>query len=170
MASSFHLSIAWRAPPPPHRHTHTHQILSPWLLMSRGCWFFVLSLVNATHTIFKAHSPLMKTVAALSGFLCLGRHFFCHYRHFIIFQGLSPCRPWKTRKKRSECRGGQAVMEHLISCSLWEPLRQRCERICDIESVLITKTGIKGDWTQLSSELFEGFIGKCSFGAGSCLD
>lgn len=22
---------------------------------------------------------------------------------------------------------------------------QRCERICDIESVLITKTGIKGD-------------------------
>lgn len=31
--------------------------------------------------------------------------FFCHYRHFIIFQGLSPCRPWKTREKKERVQG-----------------------------------------------------------------
>lgn len=37
-------------------------------------------------------------------------------------------------------------MEHLISCSLLGAIEtQRCERICDIESEQITKTGIKGD-------------------------
>lgn len=35
----------------------------------------------------KPCGPLMKTVAALSGFLCLGRlGFFCHYRRFIVFR------------------------------------------------------------------------------------
>lgn len=87
----------------------------------------------------------MKTVAALSGFLCLGRHFFVIIGILLFFKGCLRADRGRQGKKRSECRGGQAVMEHLISCSLWEPLRQRCERICDIESVLITKTGIKGD-------------------------
>lgn len=95
----------------------------------------------------KPCGPLIRTVAALSGFPCLGRHFFCHYQSFIVFKSclfVSLCALRK--RKMSKCRvGRQAVMEHLISCSLWEPLRQRCKGICDIESVLITKTGIKGD-------------------------
>ena len=44
------------------------------------------SPVNATHTILKPCGPLTKTFAALSGVLCLGRQFFCHYRRFIIFK------------------------------------------------------------------------------------
>lgn len=69
--------------------------------------------------------------------------FFCHYRRFIV---LNSCRVCVCVEKRERVRGGRAVMEHLISCSLWEPLRLRDARgSCDIESVLITKTGIKGD-------------------------
>lgn len=71
---------------------------------------------------------------------------FCHYRRFIVFKSCLFAEFVCDEEKENErVRGGQAVMEHLISCSLWEPLRQRCKRICDIESVLITKTGIKGD-------------------------
>ena len=55
------------------------------------------------------------------------------------------CLNARERMEERARRTGRAVMEHLISCSLWEPLRARRERICDIESVLITKTGIKGD-------------------------
>lgn len=45
------------------------------------------SPVNATQHIqyLKPGGPLMKTVAALSGFLCLGRQFFIITAFFIIF-------------------------------------------------------------------------------------
>lgn len=74
----------------------------------------------------------MKTVAVLSGFLCLGRQLlffllvFCHYRRFIIFRScLSDESVCDEEREKERVWGGQAVMEHLISCSLWEPLRHR---------------------------------------------
>lgn len=71
----------------------------------------------------------MKTLAALSGFLCLGRQFFCHYRHFIIFRSCAFAKfVCEEEEKKERVQAGRAVMEHLISCSLWEPLRHRDAR------------------------------------------
>lgn len=50
------------------------------------------------------------------------------------------------RRKRSEragWAGGNGAFDFLFTLGAIET--QRCKRICDIESVLITKTGIKGD-------------------------
>lgn len=128
------------------------------------------SPLTATHVIFKALWSAYENKCCLKWFSVLRQRIwpiYCHHSTFISSELVSFA---EFVEEKHWARGGWVVMEHLISCSLWEPLRHRCERICDIESVLITKTGIKGDWTQLSSELFEGFIGKCSFGGGSCLD
>lgn len=89
----------------------------------------------------KPCGPLLKTVAALSGFLCLGRL-------FIVFEELSLCRVCvcdeETKKKKCARRaGGNGAFDFLFTLGAIET--PRCKRICDIESVLITKTGIKGD-------------------------
>lgn len=77
----------------------------------------------------KPCGPLMKTVAALSGFLCLCRQFFCRYRRFIVFKScLFAEFVCDEEKEKEQVLGGRALMEHLISCSLWEPLRHRDAR------------------------------------------
>lgn len=54
---------------------------------------------------------------------------FCHYRHFIVFQScLFAEFVCDEEKEKDRVRGGRAVMEHLISCSLLEPLRHRDAR------------------------------------------
>lgn len=49
------------------------------------------------------------------------------------------------RRKMSEAgwAGSNGTFDFLFTLGAIET--QRCKRICDIESVLITKTGIKGD-------------------------
>lgn len=50
----------------------------------------------------------------------------------------------KRKEKASAGRaGGNGAFDFLFTLGTIET--QRCEKICDIESVLITKTGIKGD-------------------------
>lgn len=93
-------------------------------------FFLCFSPVNATIQYLKPCSPLMRTVAALSGFPCLGRHY---YRFVIIglllFSRLVSLPSLCDEEKENEpAQGGQAVMEHLISCSLWDPLRHRDAR------------------------------------------
>lgn len=72
----------------------------------------------------------MKTLAALSGFLCLGRQGFLVIIGILLFFrscvfGEFVC---EEMEKKEPVQGGQAVMEHLISCSLWEPFRHRDAR------------------------------------------
>lgn len=51
----------------------------------------------------------------------------------------------KRRKRGASAgwAGGNGAFDFLFTLGAIET--QRCKRICDIESVLITKTGIKGD-------------------------
>lgn len=108
----------------------------------------------------KPGGPLMRTESpALSGFLCLGRQFF----PFSVIKGVllffvcvcardfvsvpsflcdegkrGASAGWAGRRA-----GGNGAFDFLFTLGAIET--QRCKRICDIESVLITKTGIKGD-------------------------
>lgn len=131
-----------------------------WILL----WCFCL--VNAAHTIFKALWSTFENSRCLEWISVFRQAFHCFWR--VV--SLPSLRVWWRDKKKKCARraGGNGAFDFLFTLGAIET--PRCKRICDIESVLITKTGIKGDWTQLSSELFEGFIGKRSFGAGSCLD
>lgn len=49
----------------------------------------------------------------------------------------------KRREVSAGRAGGNGAFDFLFTLGAIET--QRCERICDIESVQITKTGIKGD-------------------------
>lgn len=93
----------------------------------------------------KPRGPLMRTVAALSGFPCLGSQFFVIIG-FLLFSGVVsvPCLCAAKRRKMSECgAGGNGTFDFLFTLGAIET--RRCKRISDIESVQITKTGIKGD-------------------------
>lgn len=49
--------------------------------------------------------------------------FFGHYVQFIVFETCLITKFVCAEEKENEpTRDGRAVMEHLISCSLWEPL------------------------------------------------
>lgn len=52
--------------------------------------------------------------------------YFFHYRRFIVLKSFLFAELVCDEEKGKE--GGRAVMEHLISCSLWEPLRHRDAR------------------------------------------
>lgn len=54
---------------------------------------------------------------------------FCHYRRFIVSKSCL-CAEFvcDEEKENEQVWGGRAVMEHLISRSLWEPLRHRDAR------------------------------------------
>lgn len=54
-------------------------------LTSNEEYTLLLRAVNAAHAVFMVCGPLEKTVAALSGFLCLGRRFLVIIDTFIIF-------------------------------------------------------------------------------------
>lgn len=89
------------------------------------------SPVNATHTIFKALrstyenscclewiSVFKQTVFVIIGVLLFFKS--CLFAEFVYDE--------EKEEERASERGGRAVMEHLISCSLWEPLRHRDAR------------------------------------------
>lgn len=66
----------------------------------------------------------MRTVVALSGFPCLRRRLFSSLYAVYCFSRLVSLPSLCAKGKENEPRwDGQAVMEHLISCSLWKPLR-----------------------------------------------
>lgn len=94
----------------------------------------------------KLCGPLMRTVAALSGFPCLGRQF-CVIIDVLLFARVVslPSSCVMKRRKMSEAgwAGSNGTFDFLFTLGAIET--QRCKRICDIESVPITKTGIKGD-------------------------
>ena len=82
-------------------------------------------------------------------FCVLPFFFFCHYSRFIISKSclfaefVCDEEKWKRERVRRGRQGGNGAFDFLFTLGAIET--QRCERICDIESVLITKTGIKGD-------------------------
>lgn len=83
---------------------------------------------NATHTIFKALWSTYENSCCLEWISVFRQavFFFCHYRHFIIFEScLYAGFVCDQEEEEERVQGGRAVIEHLISCSLWEPLRHR---------------------------------------------
>lgn len=111
------------------------------------------SLANAIHTIFKAVrstyenscclewiSVFSQAVFFFSFFVIIGILLFSRVCLFADFV----CEDEKEEKRvRGGQAGGNGAFDFLFTLGTIET--QRCERICDIESVLITKTGIKGD-------------------------
>lgn len=89
-------------------------------------FFVCFSPVNATHTIFKALRPTYEDSCCLEWISMFKQTAFsiiiCSllFSRLVSLPSLFVC---DEEKENEPTWDGQAVMEHLISCSLWEPLR-----------------------------------------------